>query len=35
MLGGDQAVHELYAYYSIESADDLAETEWREFIRLA
>ena len=35
MLEGDQAVHELYAYYSIESEDDLAETDWRECICLA
>jgi len=31
----DQAIRELYSYFGVESADDLAETDWREFIRLA
>ena len=31
----DQAIRELYAYFGAESADDLPETDWREFIRLA
>jgi hypothetical protein len=35
MLEGDQAVHELCAYFNVKSADDLAETDRREFIRLA
>ena len=32
---GDEAISELYAYFGAESADDLPETDWREFIRLA
>ena len=35
MFEGYQAVHELHAYFSIRSVEDLAETDWREFIRLA
>jgi Bifunctional DNA primase/polymerase, N-terminal len=35
MLDGDQAVHDLFAHFGAKSADDLAETDRREFIRLA
>ena len=35
MFEGDQAVRELFAHFEAESANDLAETDWREFIRLA
>jgi hypothetical protein len=35
LLAGDQAVHELYSHFEAKSADDLAETDWSEFIRLA
>ena len=35
MFEGDQAVHELYARFGVKCADDLAETDWGEFIRLA
>jgi AAA domain-containing protein/bifunctional DNA primase/polymerase-like protein len=35
LLAGDQAVHELYSHFEVKSADDLAETDWSEFIRLA
>ena len=35
MLEGDQAADDLYAHFKVKSADDLAETDWREFIRLA
>jgi hypothetical protein len=32
---GEQGVRELCAHFGAESADDLAETDWAEFIRLA
>ena len=32
---GHEAVRELYAHFGAESADDLTETDWGEFIRLA
>jgi hypothetical protein len=32
---GHEAVRELYAHFGAESADDLAEADWRDFIRLA
>src|SRR5262245_7653812 len=31
----DQAIRELYSYFGVKFADDLAETDWSEFIRLA
>src|SRR5262245_18194499 len=31
----DQAIRELYSYFGVKAADELAETDWREFIRLA
>ena len=31
---GHEAVRELYAHFGVKSADDLAATDWREFIRL-
>jgi hypothetical protein len=35
LCSGDEAVHELYAHFGAKSADGLAETDRREFIRLA
>jgi hypothetical protein len=35
LLESDQAVRELYSHFNVKSADDLAETDRREFIRLA
>jgi hypothetical protein len=35
LIADDQAIRELYAHFGVESADDLAETDWRQFIRLA
>ena len=35
LCSGHEAVRELYAHFGVKSADDLAETDWREFIRLA
>src|SRR4051812_44949215 len=32
---GREAVRELFAHFGAESADNLPETDWREFIRLA
>jgi hypothetical protein len=31
----DQAIRELYAHFGVKAADDLAKSDWREFIRLA
>jgi AAA domain/Bifunctional DNA primase/polymerase, N-terminal len=35
LVVGEQGVRELCAHFGAESADDLAEADWREFIRLA
>ena len=35
LIDDDQAIGELYSRFGAKSADDLAETDWREFIRLA
>jgi hypothetical protein len=35
LIADDQAIRELYAKFGVKSADDLAETDCREFIRLA
>src|SRR5262245_26202269 len=35
LSAGDQAVHQLYAHFNVKCADDLAETDRREFIGLA
>ena len=34
LIADDQDIRELYAHFGVKSADDLAETDWREFIRL-
>jgi hypothetical protein len=34
LIADVQAIRELYAHFGAKSADDLAETDWREFIRL-
>jgi Bifunctional DNA primase/polymerase, N-terminal len=31
----DQAIRELYAHFGVKAADDLAKSDWREFIQLA
>src|SRR5712672_3587074 len=35
LIADDQDIRELYAHFGVKSADDLAETDWLEFIRLA
>ena len=35
LIVDDQTIRQLYAYFGAKSVDDLAESEWREFIRLA
>jgi hypothetical protein len=35
VIADDQDIRELYAHFGVKSANDLAETDWREFIRLA
>jgi hypothetical protein len=35
LFADDQTIRELYAHFRAKSVDDLAESDWREFIRLA
>src|SRR5258705_8739437 len=34
LIADDQAIRELYAHFGVKAADHLAESDWREFIRL-
>jgi hypothetical protein len=35
VIADDQDIRELYAHFGVKAADDLAKSDWREFIRLA